>query len=280
MPAQHGYLVTATPRENGALGSEVNMTTLPLAQYLDFAIDAAWQAGRLTLQHFQAGVAVERKPDRSVVTVADKGAEELLRRLIEGRFPDHAIAGEELGSDDKDSTHRWIIDPIDGTQSFVRGVPLYGVLLGLEIEGEMAVGVAHYPALDDMLAAATGLGCRWNGRPVRVSAVGRLEDALLCHADVGELTRRSPTQWERLRAATPVPRGFGDCYGYALVATGRAEIMVDPIVNPWDIAALVPILREAGGTLTDWSGQTRLDGGNAFATNGVLFEPVLELLQG
>jgi histidinol-phosphatase len=256
------------------------MSGSPHTELLDFAVDAAWQAGRLTLRHFQARVAAERKPDRSLVTVADQGAETLLRELIRGRYPDHSIAGEEFGSDDRDSSHRWIIDPIDGTQSFVRGVPLYGVLLGLEIEGKMVVGVAHFPALHEMLAAAEGLGCRWNGRPARVSTVDRLDEALLCHADVGELTRRYPVEWERLRASGPVPRGFGDCYGYALVATGRAEIMIDPVVNPWDIAALVPILREAGGTLTDWQGQGRIDAGKAFATNGALFEAVLERLRG
>ncbi len=263
-------------QENGT--HEVNMSS-QMGAFLDFAIDAAWKAGQLTLGHFQTDVSVERKPDRSVVTVADKGAESLVRDLIRSHYPDHAVAGEELGAEGGDAPHRWIVDPIDGTQSFVRGVPLYGVLIGLEIEGEMAVGVAHFPALGEMLAAAAGLGCRWNGRPASVSKVNQLEEALLCHADVGELMRRNPTEWERLRAATPVTRGFGDCYGYALVATGRAEIMIDPIVSPWDIAALVPILREAGGTLTDWQGRSRIDSGKAFATNSALFEAVLERLR-
>jgi histidinol phosphatase-like enzyme (inositol monophosphatase family) len=263
-------------QENGV--HEVTMSSSPIPELLDFAINAAWKAGQLTLGHFQADVSVERKPDRSVVTVADKGAERLVRDLIRSRYPDHAVAGEELGAEG-DAPHRWIIDPIDGTQSFVRGVPLFGVLIGLEIEGEMAVGVAHFPALGEMVAAAAGMGCRWNGRPAHVSKVDRLEEALLCHADVGELMRRNPAEWERLRAATTITRGFGDCYGYALVATGRAEIMIDPIVSPWDIAALLPILREAGGTLTDWQGRCRIDAGQAFATNGTLFEAVLERLR-
>ena len=147
--------------------------------FLDFAVDAAWQAGQLTLAHFQTGVAVEQKADESPVTIADRGAEQLLRRLIEDRYPDHAIVGEEFGEADRDSTYRWILDPIDGTRSFIRGVPLYGVLIGLEIAGEYVVGVVYLPGLDEMVAAATGQGCRWNGRLAHVSNVSSLDQALV-----------------------------------------------------------------------------------------------------
>ena len=256
------------------------MTQPSIGTFLDFAIDAAWQAGQLTLAHFQTGVAFERKADMSPVTVADKGAEQLLRRLIESRFPDHAIVGEEFGETSRDSAYCWIIDPIDGTFAFIHGVPLYGVLIGLEIEGETVVGVAYFPGMGEMLAAARGEGCRWNGRPAHVSNVSRLDRALLVYTDAAEFARQGRADaWTRLQAATRNQRGWSDCYGYALVATGRAEIMLDPIMNPWDCAALLPIAQEAGGTFTDWDGQANIYSGNAICTNGALFEQVMAIVK-
>jgi histidinol phosphatase-like enzyme (inositol monophosphatase family) len=248
--------------------------------FLDFATEAAWQAGQLTLAHFQTGVAVELKSDESPVTIADRGAEELLRRLIEKRFPDHAIVGEEFGETERDSTYRWIIDPIDGTRSFVRGVPLYGVLIGLEIGGEMAVGVVHFPGLGEMIAAARGEGCRWNGRPARVSSVAGLDQALVVYTDASGFAAHGHARaWARLQEASHTQRGWGDCYGHCLVATGRAEVMLDPIVNPWDCAALLPILEEAGGTFTDWNGVATIYGNYAVSTNGHLFDQVMDLIK-
>jgi histidinol phosphatase-like enzyme (inositol monophosphatase family) len=258
---------------------EVFLGSTTIRDCLDFAMDAAWQAGQFTLAHFQTGVAVEWKSDESPVTVADKGAEKLLRELIGRRFPDHAVIGEEQGAADKDSNHRWIIDPIDGTQSFIRGVPLYGVLIGLEIDEEMVLGVSHFPALQEMVAAARGEGCRWNGRPARVSRVSRLEDALVAHTDVEYLEQeRHQSFWTQIRSATRIQRGWSDCYGHCLVATGRAEIMLDPVMNVWDCAALLPILEEAGGTFTDWNGKATIYGGDALSTNGLLFDDVKSVL--
>jgi len=256
------------------------MTRTSVRTFLDFAIDAAWQAGQLTLAHFQTGVAFERKADMSPVTVADKGAEQLLRRLIESRFPDHAIVGEEFGETSRDSAYCWIIDPIDGTFAFIHGVPLYGVLIGLEIEGETVVGVAYFPGMGEMLAAARGEGCRWNGRPAHVSNESRLDQALLVYTDAAQFAKQGRADaWARLQAATRNQRGWSDCYGYALVATGRAEIMLDPIMNPWDCAALLPIAQEAGGTFTDWDGKASIYSGNAISTNGALFEQVMKIVQ-
>jgi histidinol phosphatase-like enzyme (inositol monophosphatase family) len=254
-----------------------------LEDLLDFAMDAAWQAGQSTLAHFQTGVSVEWKQDRSPVTVADREAEKLIRKLVEKRFPGHTVLGEEmgeLGNPDGDSTHRWIIDPIDGTQSFVQGVPLYGVLLALEISGEMVLGVANFPALAEMVAAARGLGCRWNGRAARVSNVSRLEEALVCFSEPANLEKEGRERfWASLKESTRIRRGWGDCYGHCLVATGRAEMMLDPIMSLWDCAALQPILEEAGGTFTDWNGNPTARAGNAISTNGALFEPVMELMR-
>ena len=255
--------------------------SISVQEYLDFAIDAAWRAGQFTLAHFQTGVAVDWKADQSPVTVADRGAETLLRELIERRFPEHAILGEEMGEDEnseKDGSHRWIIDPIDGTQSFIAGVPFYGVLLGLEISGEMVVGVAYFPGLSDMISAGRGLGCRWNGRLARVSDVERLENARLVFTDIAHLEREERDAWSLLKQATRIQRGWGDCYGHCLVATGRAEVMLDPIMKVWDCAALLPILQEAGGTFTDWKGKPTVTSPNAVSTNGALLESVINIL--
>ena len=247
-------------------------------EYLDFASDAAFQAGQLSLAHFQTGVSVDRKSDSSPVTVADRGGEELIRRLIGERFPDHGVYGEEMGESANDSSHRWIIDPIDGTQSFVRGVPLYGVLLALEIDAEIVVGICYLPALGEMLAAAKGEGCRWNGREARVSSISSMAEAVVSLTEPGSLDDEHAEFWVKLKRAARVVRGYSDCYGHCLVATGRCEIMLDPVMNPWDCAALVPLVEEAGGTFTDWNGQRTAYGGSAISTNGSLYESVMGLL--
>lgn len=251
-----------------------------LREYVDFATELAWQAGRLTLAHYQTGVAVDRKADRSVVTVADRDAEQLIRRRISARYPDHAIVGEEFGADESaDGTPRWIVDPIDGTTTFVRGVPFYGVLIALEIDRVPQVGVCYFPALDELVAAATGLGCQWNGRPAHVSQVASLSDAAVVYTDSRNVVGRLGDRWTALQRDTALQRGWGDCYGHCLVATGRADVMLDPRMNLWDCAALIPIVQEAGGRFSDWQGRTRPDGGDAVSTNGRLHEAVLAYLQ-
>jgi histidinol phosphatase-like enzyme (inositol monophosphatase family) len=244
------------------------MTDLP--SLLEFAVDAAWAAGRVTLAHFQAGVDVELKADDSPVTVADRHAEQFLRARIAARYPDHAILGEEYGAAGAHERYRWVIDPIDGTKSFVSGVPFYGVLVGLEVDGVPAVGVCHFPALGETLSAATGLGCEWNGRRARVSGVDRIEEAALGYSDSRDLADRMGADWVSLAHSVRIVRGWGDCYGHCLVATGRLDVMLDAAMNPWDCCALVPILREAGGAFTDWTGAARIDGGDAYSTNGRL----------
>ncbi len=152
-----------------------------LSKYQDFMVETAFLAGRLTLGYFQTGTKVEMKSDSSPVTMADRLAEETIRRRIEKNFPGHAIVGEELGksaNSESYASHRWIIDPIDGTKSFIHGVPLFAVLIGLEIEGKIEVGTAYFPALDEMISAATGFGCWWNGRRARVSQVNSIDQAL------------------------------------------------------------------------------------------------------
>ena len=201
------------------------MTSNQLDEILDFAIGAAREAGRVTLDFFQTGVAVQTKWDRSPVTMADLRAEEKLRELISQRYPDHDITGEEYGETARSSRYRWILDPIDGTQSFVRGVGMYGVLVGLELDGQSVLGVANFPALGEIVYAARGLGCYWNGRRVHVSKVNSLGEAALLMTDVPALYEHGRGQaYERLSRSVRFQRTWGDCYGHILVATGRAEI--------------------------------------------------------
>lgn len=249
-------------------------------QYLEFATETAWQAGQLTLGYFQSDLRTEFKEDDSPITAADREAEQLIRTRIEQAYPGHAIVGEEYGEQAADgASHRWIVDPIDGTRSFVRGVPLYAVLLGLEVEGRVEVGVAYYPALGELLAAATGAGCWWNGRPARVSEVDDLSAAIIAFTDATSFARyRRQQAWERFQQSGATVRGWSDAYGYLLVATGRAEAMLDPIMNPWDCGPFPPILREAGGYFGDWQGQETIYAAEAMATNAALHRDVLALV--
>lgn len=250
--------------------------TEQLQEYLDFAVQMALDAGALTLTYFQQGIRPDAKADASPVTVADREAEQLIRSRIEARFPDHAIVGEEFGESGTDQRHRWIIDPIDGTRAFVRGVPLYGVLIGLEIDGEIKVGVAHFPALAETVSAAAGLGCRLNDKPAHVADTAQLKDALLAHYDVASFAKTGKeAAWQRLMQATQFRAGWADAYGYMLVATGRADIMIDAVINPWDGGPFPVILAEAGGYFGDWHGNSTIYGGEALATTAALLPHVL-----
>ncbi len=255
--------------------------TPELHRILEAALEWAEEAGALTLRHFGTPLPSDTKGDGTPVTIADRAAETLLRNRIGARYPDHGILGEEFGATNPGATIRWILDPIDGTRSFVRGVPIYGVLIGVEVDGAPAVGVAHFPALGETVGAARGHGCRWNGEPARVSRVTSLSDAAALTTDPVELLEGPVADgWNTLVRETSLARTWGDCYGHILVATGRAEIMIDPILSPWDAAPLVPILEESGGRFTDLSGTPRMDGGSGISTNGILHEQVLRLLNG
>jgi histidinol-phosphatase len=247
---------------------------------LEFAVEVAWRAGRVTLAHYQTGISAELKPDDSPVTEADRAAERLARELIERRFPHDAILGEEFGETRPGAERRWILDPIDGTRSFARGVPLYGVLLAVEEAGEAIVGVLHFPALSESVYAARGEGCWWDGRRALVSEHDRMEQALLLTTSVADAEERGEMGWKRLASRAGLVRTWGDCYGYALVATGRADIMVDPVLAPWDAAALLPVIEEAGGVFTDWQGRTTHLGGDGIATNAALAREARALLTG
>ncbi|HSJ15717.1 MAG TPA: inositol monophosphatase family protein [Longimicrobiales bacterium] len=246
---------------------------------LAFATEVAWRAGRLTLAHFQTGIVAETKPDDSPVTEADRDAERLIRDLIGRRFPHDGILGEETGETRPGADRRWIVDPIDGTRSYVRGVPLYGVMLALEEEGDPVLGLLHFPALAETVSAARGVGCWWNGRRALVSDETHLERALVLTTDLGHIEQAGFSRgWNRLSARAGMVRTWGDCYGHALLATGRAEAMLDPVMQLWDAAALVPIVEEAGGVITGWGEDADWRGGSVVATSAALANDVRELL--
>lgn len=262
-----------------AKGSSVSEREIPLRELLNVAVESAYVAGRRTLAHFNAGVAVESKADSTPVTIADREAERVIRDQIRRFYPDHSILGEEQGETrGRDDEYRWYVDPIDGTKSFIHGVPMYGVLVAVARRGRPIVGVVYLPATDEMVAAADGMGCTWNGRAARVSTVARLEDATLNTSSITACLDRSDA-YDRLIHKVKLNRGWGDAYGYVLVATGRADIMLDPVINPWDVAPLPVILREAGGRFTNWAGEETIHGPDGVATNGALHESVLGFLK-
>jgi myo-inositol-1(or 4)-monophosphatase len=253
-----------------------------LQGYFEFAAETAYLAGRLTLGYYHSGLHVDMKADNTPVTMADRLAEELIRGRIEKHYPSHAIIGEEFGeSEQTGASHRWFIDPIDGTKSFIHGVPLYAVLVGLEIEGVVKVGAAYFPALDEMLSAATGLGCWWNGRRARVSPVSHLSEAVVTFTDPAGFARHGrAAEWERIQSACYYRVGWSDAYGYLLTATGRAELTLDAAMNTWDCGPFPPIFTEAGGYFGDWQGNPTIYANEAIATSQVLLPELLELIQG
>ncbi len=243
---------------------------------LEFAADLGRRAGDLTLRWFRRpDLAVDRKPDGTPVTVADRSAEQLVRDAIADRFPDDAIAGEEQGDRPGSSGRRWIVDPIDGTKAFVRGVPLYATLIALHDEKGPAVGVIRLPALGQTVAAARGQGCFLDGTPARVSGTESLAGAYVSTSDFGEWTDEMIAA---LRHQGTVLRTWGDGYGYALVATGKIDAMVDCGIQPYDVAAMPVILAEAGGRFSDLDGAGRIDSGSSVATNGRIHDGILGAL--
>jgi histidinol phosphatase-like enzyme (inositol monophosphatase family) len=249
-----------------------------LKSLLSFAESIAIGAGRVTLEYFQKEIEIDRKMDDTPVTVADRMAEEYIRERIQNEFPTHSILGEEEGESQGESPYRWIIDPIDGTQSFIRGVPLYTVLLALEYEGNPQVGVIHVPPLQETVSAVNGVGAFHNGTPCRVSSTEHLADAWVQVTDYAELSRRHPEFAKRLLTESYSCRAWGDAYGYLLVATGRVDVMIDPIMNIWDIAPLKPIITEAGGVFTDLDGVDNAIGTSSLACNSILHKELMGLI--
>ncbi|HEX6421966.1 MAG TPA: inositol monophosphatase family protein [Acidimicrobiales bacterium] len=244
---------------------------------LDFALDLAREAGDVTRRWFRASdLAVDSKADGTPVTAADRAAERLVRERLADRFPDDGVLGEEEPEHAGSSNRRWVVDPIDGTKGFTRGVPLYSTLLALDDEHGPALGVIVLPALGQAVYAGRGRGCWSDGAPARVNDTATLDGAYLMAS--------SYTHWDD-RALLAVKhagchlRTWGDGYGYALVATGRADAMVDPTVEVYDVAPMPVILAEAGGRFTGVDGTPGAAAGSGVATNGTLHDELLALLQ-
>ncbi len=278
--------------ERGTLGSLLAAVT-----------ELARIAGDVALGYFdearRARLTIEYKSDGSPVTAADRGAEAAAREWIEHHFRSDGILGEEMGTVRPGARRRWVLDPIDGTKSFVRGVPLWGTLVAVAEEDTVLAGAIYCAAAGELVAAAIGQGCWWNGVRCRVSTQHRLAAATVLATDErfpevaappgapladetaiqGERMRRW-LGWRRLSERAAVARSWGDAFGYVLVATGRAEVMMDAIMAPWDTAALHPVITEAGGVFTDWDGRPTAFGGSSIATNAALAAEVRALVAG
>lgn len=240
------------------------------ATLLAAVADAARVAGRIAMKYYRTGVAAESKGDGSPVTVADREAEQAVRAWIAQQFPGDEVLGEEFGLTEGRG-RRWFIDPIDGTKTFVRGVPLWGSMVAVAEGDTVLAGSIYCPAVDEMVAAAVGEGCWHNNTRCHVSTIDTIEEAtILTTDDTFPYNPERAPKWAALAKRAKVARTWGDCYGYVLVATGRAEVMVDDRLSPWDAASLIPIIAEAGGLYTDWRGRTAVDGEDGIATNGVM----------
>ena len=246
---------------------------------IEQVLELARVTGDIALQHYKSNLTVETKADGSPVTAADRAAETAAREWILKYFPEDGVLGEEFGEERPSAARQWIIDPIDGTKSFVRGVPLWGSLVALTEGDEVLAGAAYFPAIGEWLAAAQNAGCWWNDSLCHVSAVDKMHEATVMTTDERFTGRIQYLDgWRRLSRAAAVSRTWGDCFGYLLVATGRAEVMVDPVMSPWDAAALQPIIMEAGGHFSDWDGKDTAFSGSVIATNGALAAEARHLL--
>jgi histidinol-phosphatase len=244
------------------------------------AIDAVKKAGDLAMSYFDRNVEIQWKADESPVTVADQNAEKLIRETLLGHFPQDGFLGEEWGNAAGASGYRWIIDPIDGTRSFVRGIPLWGTLVGLEYKGELIAGVARMPALNQTYHALRGGGAFRDSRRIHVSKIDDFAKAHLYYSSLKYFDRTdTDAAFHGLYAECERQRGFGDCYGFLLVAEGAGEMMIDHGVHAWDVAALIPIVEEAGGKMTDWKGKVDIEAPDSLASNGILHERILARLQ-
>ena len=247
------------------------------------AIELAIAAGNSTLPFFkQRNFQLEKKSDRSPVTNSDRASETLIRDAVKKHFPADAILGEEFGEQAGTSDYRWIVDPIDGTKSFISGVPLYSTLLAICVRDEPQLGIIYMPALGQIVVGAKSHGAWTNDQlngciAASVSDVATLDESVFVTTQVDSFP--SFAAYQRLESECMITRSWGDGYGYYLVATGRAELMIDPIVNAWDVAAVMPVILEAGGMFSDWNGEVKIDSGHGIGSNGKVHAVALNKLR-
>ncbi len=245
---------------------------------LQLAVELAEQAGQLTLNYFsRKSLRVFTKRDATPVTEADREAEKLIREAIASCYPADGVLGEEFDERPAGNNRRWIIDPIDGTKAFIHGVPLYGVMIALEIDGTVQLGVVNFPALGEMYYAEKGCGAFLNGLPIAVSSISDVKEATVLYTEREYLLdAASQHPVDLLRHQAGLVRGWGDCYGHTRVACGRAEVSVDKIMSPWDCAALIPIVTEAGGCCFDYRGKTTISGEGLVSANKAIGTALLD----
>lgn len=251
-----------------------------LQTFRNAAVDMAVEAGKLTLRYYRTQYEVEVKEDGSPVTSADRHAEELMRDYISNTFPEHEILGEEKEAKVTGSPYRWILDPIDGTQSFIHGVPLYTTLVGLTYHDHPIVGVIYAPVVQELCDAAEGQGCRYGAQDCHIRYCNSLSDATLLSTDVATIRSEGlGSAFDTLLDKSHIHRTWGDAYGHMMVASGRADIMFDPVLNIWDAAPLYSIIREAGGIYTDFQGEATIDGGNGLSCSPLLHDQILDIVK-
>jgi histidinol-phosphatase len=259
--------------------SDQGISSTDLASLHLFACNIAREAGDLTYNYFRRGVKVNRKEDDSPVTKADIEAEQLLRKAIEQEYPEHGIIGEEFDNVRTDARIQWILDPIDGTQSFIHGIPLYTTLIGIMVDDHPVSGIIYAPATREFCEAYKGGGARLNGKSCMVSQQDDLAKATLLSGDTKLIREYGfADAFGELVDAAAIHRTWSDAYGHMMVATGRAEIMFDPVLNTWDAAPLLTILTEAGGSYTDMQGKPDITGGNGLSCNKALASTVWDIL--
>jgi histidinol-phosphatase len=274
-------MAPSAPGRSGPAGRYIPRIATDLRADLELALELVDLADTITTSRFRAhDLHVETKPDLTPVSEADRAVEDALRERLTRARPDDAIIGEERGSSGA-GDRRWIVDPIDGTKSYVRGVPAWATLLALEVAGECVLGVASAPAMGRRWWAARGAGAFADGDAIRVSEVRRLEDAHMCAPNEREFEpRRLDAAYRELARRSWRPVGFADFWGHVLVAEGAVDVMVEPILNLWDVAAVRVIVEEAGGRVSDLTGRGWADNAPCVTTNGLLHDEVLAVLSG
>ncbi len=250
-----------------------------LQRFLAVAKIAAQKGGQRALKYFRKNVSVIKKVDRSPVTRADREAEQVIRVILGKAFPGHQLCGEEFGWDkNHKSDFKWWIDPVDGTRQFIRGIPFWGTLIGLEYRGEVVVGVIHHPAISMTLWAGKGLGCYANGKRAYVSRIQNLKGGTLTYGGIRLTPKSYRKKLTDLIAICYDDRGFGDCFGQSLVIQGMTEAMLEPVVKPYDVAAIKICLEEAGGKFTDLSGKKTIYSGNSLSSNSLVHSQILRAI--
>jgi histidinol-phosphatase len=246
----------------------------------EVAVETTQKAGQLAMSYFDSGIDVEWKKDNSPVTLADRAAEKLLRETLLGKFPGDGFLGEEFGDQPGNSGFRWIVDPIDGTRNFVRAIPLWGTLVGLTYQGKTVAGVIDVPALGQTYRALRGGGAYRGERRLYVSKVSSLAEATIFYTSLSWFQRAQRMDaFLELSMRTQVQRGYGDFYGHMLVAQGSGDLMVEAGVHVWDVAAIQPIVEEAGGRFSDWDGNVSIERPDVVISNGLLHDEALRLLR-